>query len=269
MQLHFQKYSATGNDFVVIDNRKRVMSAENVDLCYWLCHRNRGVGGDGVLLLEESKKASFRMRYVNADGREVDMCGNGGRAISHFASHVLKIPFFDKGEKVYTIETTNGVYSSIVKSQGEVWLRMVEVYDAGAIDLSIFSNFKKGFYVNTGVPHCVFEVNDINTIDVFEVGREIRNHPLFVGGCNVNFFEKRDDDWYALRTYERGVEGETLSCGTGATALAIMLSETQGYREKIDISTKGGALSVIASRDYKELYLCGKVDKIFSGEVTI
>jgi len=267
--LKFQKYSATGNDFIVVDNRDLAVGAENRDLWSWLCNRNRGIGADGVLLVEESQKADFRMRYINADGQEVDMCGNGGRAIGHYAHNALKIPFYDKNKKVYTIEMSNEVYASSIKGRDEVWLRMVEVYDIGKIDLSHFGQFSSGLYLNTGVPHCVFEVSDINTIAVEELGREIRNNPAFEGGCNINFFERRPDNWYSLRTYERGVEGETLSCGTGATALAIMLAETQGYKEKIDIVTKGGALSILLTDDYKEIYLCGKVEKIFSGEMTI
>lgn len=269
MQLQFSKYSATGNDFVIIDNRDDTVSANNTDLWYWLCNRNRGIGCDGILLVEKSKKASFRMRYINADGNEVDMCGNGGRAISHYVHFHLKIPFADKEEKTYTIETNNGIYISVIRSHDEVWLRMVEIYDIGKIDLDAFGKFSKSLYVNTGVPHCVFEVSDINTIDVMEIGREIRNHPVFENGCNVNFYEKRHDDWYSLRTYERGVEAETLSCGTGATALAIMIAETQGHREKIDISTKGGALSILMSSDYQEIYLCGKVEQVFSGKMVV
>ena len=141
---------------------------------------------------------------------------------------------------------------------------MTELYDINKKDLSLFDNFSYGYYLNTGVPHCVFEVESLKGFDVYSWGRKIRYDSLFPEGCNINFYQKVGKGIIYLRTYERGVERETLSCGTGATAAALALSMRYGWKEKIDVHMEGGPLEVYFDEDYEKVFLCGKVEKILS-----
>lgn len=263
--LEFTKMNATGNDFIVMDNRDLVVAAENKVFWNKLCRLKSGVGADGVLLLEKSIKADFRMRYINADGGEVEMCGNGGRAITSFAHSLL-----GSKKNTYQFETMNGIYECSLDATHGYRLRMTELYDVDKINLD-FLNIKNkhSMYMNTGVPHCVFEVENILEYPVVESGKSVRYNPVFEKGSNVNFFEVVGSKKIRIRTYERGVENETLSCGTGVTATAIAAAKIYHWQDEIILETLGGRLAVEFNFDFSEVYLCGKVEKVFSGKVPV
>lgn len=262
-KINFTKFNATGNDFVVIDNRDQTYRAEDTILWAKLCSLKTGIGADGVLLLEESESTDFKMRYINADGGEVEMCGNGARAITAFAHEVLS-----EKKQLYKFETMNGVYECALDPDYGYRLKMTELYDVDQIklnDLDTVMSAKKSLYMNTGVPHAVFEIEKILNYPVFEKGKLVRYDSRFPKGSNANFFEVISPKHIRIRTYERGVENETLSCGTGATATALAAAKFYGWSEEVVLETLGGRLAVKFSKDLKEIFLCGKVEKIFTG----
>ncbi len=262
-KINFCKYNATGNDFIVIDNRSAFLSANDSKLWVRLCALKSGIGADGVLLLENSKQCDFKMRYINADGGEVEMCGNGARAITAFAHEVTGLK-----KDNYQFETMNGIYECSLDADYGYRLKMTELYDVEKIDLTdLPTDSLKSLYLNTGVPHAVFEVQDILNYPVLEKGKMVRLDPRFAKGCNANFYEVVKPKVLRLRTYERGVENETLSCGTGATATAIATAKFYGWSEEVVLETLGGRLAVKFSANFKEVYLCGKVEKIFTGSI--
>jgi diaminopimelate epimerase len=257
MQPLFSKYSATGNDFALFDNRKNDLSFSEKDI-EKLCHRKLGIGADGIVFVDKSEKYPFKMTYFNSDGKEAEMCGNGARSIAHFAHHVLQLSDIPS----YEFETMNSVYKAMVKDDF-VKLQMTEVKDEDVKDVSFTDN---SFYINTGVPHLVIEVDDLDSVDVNTLGRDYRNHKnLAPEGANVNFIQVQDNQTFSIRTYERGVEAETLSCGTGVTASAISCFRKHGWTGEINVRAGGGDLSVELNSDLSEIFYCGKVDKIFSG----
>ncbi len=265
-KITFTKFNATGNDFVVIDNRDLSYQAEDKTLWAKLCSLKTGIGADGVLLLEKSDKVDFKMRYINADGGEVEMCGNGARAITAFANEVLGAK-----KSTYQFETMNGVYECSLDHEFGYRLKMTELYDVDKVSLQDLNNklqAKKSLYMNTGVPHAVFEIEKILDYPVYANGKEIRYDSRFPKGSNANFFEVISPKHIRIRTYERGVENETLSCGTGATATALAAAKFYGWSDEVVLETLGGRLAVKFSADLKDIYLCGKVEKIFTG-VTI
>lgn len=265
-KLNFVKYNATGNDFIVVDNRSLEFEASHQKLWANLCALKTGIGADGVLLLENSKSADFKMRYINADGGEVEMCGNGARTITAFAHEVMGLK-----KESYKFETMNGVYECSLDKLYGYRLKMTELYDVEKIDLhdlNFNTEASRSIYMNTGVPHAVFEVKDILNYPVLEKGKLVRHDKRFPKGSNANFFEVVSPRHLRLRTFERGVENETLSCGTGATATAIAAAKFYGWNDEVVLETLGGRLAVKFSADFKEVYLCGKVEKIFEGSTT-
>ena len=255
-KLNFVKYSGNGNDFVIFQGKVNLTS----QLIQRICHRNFGIGADGVMVLETSEKADARMRIFNADGSEAEMCGNGLRCLATYFDH-LQVHKKDS----YMIETMNAIYP--VFRQGESFaIEMSEIKDKNIYDLSVFKDYPQSFYVNTGVPHLVFLVTEALKIDVKHVGPFYRYHSLFSRGTNVTFVEVLNQDLqlaYA-RTYERGVEDETFSCGTGLTATALALSHWLGWKKEIHLQTKGG--QQLVSLEQKVLY-SGEVFKCFEGEI--
>jgi diaminopimelate epimerase len=261
--LKFTKINATGNDFIVIDNRNSIVAADNSQLWKKLCSLKSGIGADGVLLLEQSSKADFRMRYINADGGEVEMCGNGGRAITSFARDLLT-----PQKEIYQFETMNGIYECSVDKIHGYRLKMTELYDVDKLNLNTLNiKSKHSLYLNTGVPHSVFEVENILEYPVVEHGKSVRYNPLFKNGSNANFFEVVSPKHLRIRTYERGVENETLSCGTGVTATAIAAAKFYNWNDEIILETLGGRLAVQFNSDFSEVYLCGAVSKVFTGTI--
>ncbi len=260
MSFTFYKYEATGNDFIVIDNRESVVSHIPPKQWQTLCERRKGIGADGVLLLEKSEKADFKMRIINADGGEVSMCGNGVRAIVKMAHDDLKL----KNSFPYSIETAQGVYHA-EEREGLIAVQMTEYYDVGKVNLDQFSDYPHKLYLNTGVPHAVFQVEDLQHFPVQQKAQFIQGHKdLFPEGVNVNFFEILSDNYIFLRTFERGV-GETLSCGTGVTATALACADFFQWEKEIKIKTLGGKLLLNSLSNRSIIFLSGPVCKNYQG----
>lgn len=256
----FWKISATGNDFIIINNLNGEHHFSS-DFVEKLCARRTGVGADGLIYLNKSEKYDFKMTYLNADGGEVAMCGNGTRALSYFY-HQTQNP----GKTKFQFETLNGIYKSVIQNN-YVKVQMTERYDEGKIDVSGFNISDFNFYMNTGVPHCVFKVENLKNYPVFDKGRSIRYDSRFENGVNSNFFEEVEGI-INIRTYERGVEDETLACGTGVTAVALSLYMNGDKRDVYSCRCGGGDVSIeVNSLD--EVYLCGEVQKIYEGQLSI
>jgi len=260
MQIKFYKYQGTGNDFVMIDNRHGFFPKNNVQLIEKLCDRRFGIGADGFILLENDAETDFRMVYYNSDGNESSMCGNGGRCLVAFAKSLHVIA--DSA----TFIATDGLHHATVLENGIVSLQMKDV-DAVQIE-------EEYVFLNTGSPHHVTLVNDIDNYDVKNQGAAIRYSDLYGNaGSNVNFVSQLSENHFRLRTYERGVEDETLSCGTGATATAIAMNAIGKTKAtSIDLDVEGGALKVSfekAFNGYKNVFLEGPATFVFEGVIEI
>lgn len=248
----FKKYSANGNDFVLISAH----TPPSKELVQRICHRRFGVGADGVLVIEDSSLADFRLRIFNSDGNEADMCGNALRCVT-----------LDQGlarnQKKFSIQVNKSVYEAQLDG-GISEVRMVECFDVDTIDLQDLAS-KKSLYLNTGVPHAVFEVNDLKNFDVSKEGKKIREESRFPAGTNVSYFEKQGDQELDYRVFERGVEAETYCCGTGVTAVAIACHRFYGWTGNIKINTLGGPVAVEVDAELKKVLFKGKVDLCFEG----
>lgn len=257
MKINFWKISATGNDFIMINNLDGKFEISKEEAAR-LCARRIGIGADGIILLSPSETQDYKMVYLNADGGEVEMCGNGTRALTYFYKKIT-----GDSKNKYSFETLNGVYESEIKDDF-VKVQMTELYDVGKIDLTDFKLSDHSFYLNTGVPHCVFKVDNLENYPIVETGRKIRYDSRFKNGVNSNFFEEKNG-LINIRTYERGVEDETLACGTGVTAVALSLFFNGDVRDKYVCKCVGGDVT-IEVQDKDHVYLCGKVEKIYEGE---
>lgn len=260
MELDFYKYQGTGNDFILIDNRGLAFPKKNTSTIEWLCDRRFGIGGDGLILLENDKIADFRMVYYNSDGNESSMCGNGGRCISAFA-HLLGVI-----ENESNFVAVDGPHHATINDDGIVSLQMSDVSQVKITDEYSF--------LNTGSPHHVLMVDHLETANVKSDGATIRYSALYgKDGSNVNFVTQIDYDSFAVRTYERGVEDETLSCGTGVTAVAIaMHASGKTKATEIKLKTPGGELSVSFETEdgkYHNVHLTGPATLVFKGTITI
>jgi diaminopimelate epimerase len=258
MKLHFYKYQGTGNDFVILDNRQGIFDASRTDLIKQICDRRFGVGADGFMLLENTPGYDFKMVYFNADGNESTMCGNGGRCLVAFAH---KMGVFEKDTRFLAID---GEHLANIQD-GIVHLKMIDIAQVEQND-----NF---CWLNTGSPHYVKFVKNIADYPVFEEGKSIRYNDRFKAeGTNVNFVEKIADNEIFVRTYERGVEAETYSCGTGVTAAALVAS-LKGFTSPVKIKTLGGNLSIgfkaNASGGFEEVYLNGPAALVFEGVIEV
>jgi len=260
---------AIGNDFVVIDNRNGKFQDRIDDFSRFarvVCARKRSVGADGLLLLENSKNADITMRIFNPDGSEVTMCGNGARCIAYYAA--------DKGitGTTLSIETKAGILKAqVVNSATRLEMPSPEVLK-NRFSLKVGGQTIEVGFVNTGVPHIVDFVEDLEAVDVKKLGREIRFHKQFTPeGTNANFVKVKDRGTLLIRTYERGVEDETLACGTGAVAGAIIASEYDYIESPVRVKTKGGeALFVYFEKikdKYKEVFLEGEVKLVYEGRM--
>ncbi|MBK8568451.1 MAG: diaminopimelate epimerase [Saprospiraceae bacterium] len=257
-KIPFHKYEGTGNDFVLIDQRQnKYLTLQDTALIERICNRRFGIGADGLILLQPVEGYDFEMVYFNADGRESTMCGNGGRCIAAFAKH---LGLFDKESKFLAID---GPHEAIV-NEGWIALKMSDVDNVEVGD---------GFFVlNTGSPHYVVFVEDLSDMNIVESGQVIRYSDRFrKEGINVNFVEKTAQG-IEVATYERGVEDETLSCGTGVTAAAISFALVNPANPigEVDITTKGGKLKVRFEKKnegkFENIWLCGPANKVFEGE---
>jgi len=254
--LTFYKYQGTGNDFVMIDNRSNVLQHTDAKTIKFLCDRRFGVGADGLILLENSDTTDFKMIYFNADGNQSTMCGNGGRCIVAFAKHLGLL----NNKTVF--EAIDGWHHATINDD-IVSLQMQDV-----ADIKIGDNY---LFLNTGSPHHVQFEADILNFDIVEKGRTIRNEVYGVEGSNVNFVKKINDTTYKMRTYERGVEDETLACGTGATAVALaMHKQKTTTATTIDLQVEGGNLQVSFNEKdgkYSQIFLTGKATQVFKGTI--
>lgn len=255
----FVKYSGNGNDFIILDHPQLSLTPEMVQK---LCRRHFGVGADGVLTLTSAPGFDGEMRIFNADGGEAEMCGNGLRCLATFLDDSQS-----KKKESYQIKTMNGSYT-VVKKNGSFAIEMSEIKDKNLYDLSDFKEFEKSFFINTGVPHLIFLSQEIKKLDMKVVAPKYRYDSRFPGGSNVSLVEVMDNDKQIayVRTYERGVEDETYSCGTGLTASALALSEWLGWKGDITLVNLGGKQSV--SLGEKILY-SGEVTRAFIGEVEL
>ena len=261
MELEFYKYQGTGNDFVMIDNRSNIFPKENTQLVAHLCDRRFGIGADGLILLDNDAATDFRMVYYNSDGNLSSMCGNGGRCLVAFAKKLNVI------QNETTFMATDGLHYATVGADGIVSLQMIDVAE--------IKNTPDYSFLNTGSPHHVQLVTDLEHYNVKENGAAIRYGDLYgQQGSNINFVKKIDDATFSLRTYERGVEDETYACGTGVTAVAMTMAKKKGLSGKIHsaIKVKGGDLSVDFKYDgnsFSEVFLEGPATFVFLGAINI
>ena len=266
--------SGAGNDFVVVDNRNGIVSDPKTFACR-VCDRRKGIGGDGLLLLEPSDKADFLMRYDNSDGSYGGMCGNGGRCISRYA--YLK-EIVNRTE--IRFEALEHVYSASILQDG-VKLKMKEPLDFRIGQVIALSRRPVRFhFVNSGSPHCVIFLDEnkglapaLEETDVNSLGKEIRHHSYFFPeGTNVNFVEMKDANSVSIRTYERGVEAETLACGTGSVAVALILSQVKKLSSPVTVRVRSGELLNVgfdqtSDGGYRDVSLSGSAHVVFSGIV--
>lgn len=260
MRTHtFYKYQGTGNDFVMIDNRLSVFDTNNSSLIAHLCNRRFGVGADGLILLESDPNYDFKMVYFNADGQQSSMCGNGGRCIVAFANFLGII----QGDAHFS--AIDGPHLAVYDN-GYVELKMQDVLTV--------SSKEDYFVLDTGSPHYVSLKSNLDSLDMASEGAFVRySEPFKSSGVNVNFAKKINMDTFAIRTYERGVEAETLSCGTGSTAVAIaMFHSGQSTSKVMNLKTQGGNLVVrfeppssSSSSSYSNVWLCGAAVQVFKG----
>jgi diaminopimelate epimerase len=258
MLLNFYKYQGTGNDFVILDNRNKQYDGLNTKQVRHLCDRRFGIGADGLMLLNLLEGYDFEMKYYNADGRESSMCGNGGRCLVQFANDI------GINRPSYSFLAIDGPHQANFDRNGWVQLKMKDV-------MSI-ENYHGDYVLDTGSPHYVKHVNDVMHFDVVEHGKEIRYSEHYKKeGINVNFVEQQEDN-IIVRTYERGVEDETYSCGTGVTACAIVSCHNETGFNRIEVKTLGGKLAVEYDKrgnHYTDVWLCGPATFVFKGEIEI
>lgn len=261
MKIDFCKYQGTGNDFIMIDNRGQWFPAEDEQLVAQLCHRRFGIGADGLILVQEHPDFQFEMVYFNADGRRGSLCGNGGRCTVAFAHRLGLI------STTARFLAADGPHDARIDEQQWVWLQMS--------DVQFVNSWNSGYFLNTGSPHVVQFEAHLAEFPVYEKGKAIRRLPDFApGGTNVNFVEVQPDGNLYVRTYERGVEDETYSCGTGVTAAALAYSASHKQpadeQQVIDIRTPGGNLKVAfrhLPESFSDIWLIGPAEYVFSGTV--
>ena len=257
MNLSFYKYQGTGNDFVMIDNRTKIFPKQKTDIFSELCDRNFGIGADGVILIEEDEALDFKMIYYNADGSET-FCGNGGRCAVAFAKQLNIIK-----EKT-TFNAVDGAHFATIDTANTVALKMIDVENVSIKD--------NGFFLFTGTQHHVQLVENLDDYDVYNQGQIIR-YSYKDPGSNVNFVQQINERTFRVRTYEKGVENETLACGTGVTAVAIAMHKSNKTKSNhILLPVEGGSLEVQFSEKnglYSDVFLKGPANFVFSGTITV
>ena len=260
MLIEFYKYQGTGNDFVILDNFNSDAPVLTTEQIKFICNRNFGIGADGLMLLSKKEGYDFEMIYYNADGNQSSMCGNGGRCLVKFA--------YDRGihKSTYNFIATDGEHQASIDENAIVRLKMLDV---DKVDYHTHHSL-----LNTGSPHYVKFAENVQLLDVTATGKEIRYSASFAKeGINVNFVEILDEDTIYVRTYERGVENETLSCGTGVTAAALISAHNENGFNTVDVKTKGGKLSVefnkIDDQHFENIWLCGPAVFAFKGEIVV
>jgi diaminopimelate epimerase len=264
MPITFYKMNGSGNDFIIIDNRKGIVDNSSIaTFVKSLCQRKFSIGADGLILIQPSTRVDFKWRFFNADGSEADMCGNGSRCISRLANQLGIC-----GEHL-KFETRVGIIEAIVKgSRVQISMPIPTLIKLDE-EIEGIPNLSK---INTGVPHAVVIVDDLDNTPVVRIGRLIRNHRAFMpDGTNVNFMQTINSNQTAIRTYERGVEDETYSCGTGAVACALIGAVKFGMQSPLTVQTHGGEnLKVFFKKDdktFSDIYLEGPTQLIYQGKL--
>jgi diaminopimelate epimerase len=264
--LSFTKISGSGNDFLLFDNRTKLLNGDLRSFVQKVCSRRTGVGADGILLLEPGAGCDFTMRYFNSDGGEAEMCGNGARCIAYFASQIgaakSKMSFLAK-DGPHTAEVQGRRVKVSMQDPTQIQL---------GIDLELKDKVLSVHFANTGVPHAVVLTTDVESAEVKSVGREIRYHPKFApAGTNADFAQVTGPGTLRLRTYERGVEDETLACGTGATAAAILANLLKKVKPPVEVTTQSGEVLMIHFKSdgssITEVLLEGDVSPVFEGKL--
>lgn len=258
--MQFYKYQGTGNDFIIIDNLQGDALQLKEEQVKHFCHRRFGIGADGLLIMRHKEGYDFEMIYYNADGRPGTMCGNGGRCMIQFAQ--------DRGIHKYSYHflAPDGKHEAEIDLHGNIRLKMQ--------DVDSVEDLHGNCVLNTGSPHYVKFVNDVSDMDVVETGREIRYSNAYKKeGINVNFVQNLEEDEIFVRTYERGVEDETYSCGTGVTASALMSAHNYRGFNQVKVNTKGGILSVEFNKtddnQFENIWLCGPAAFVFKGDIEL
>lgn len=256
-KISFHKYQGTGNDFIMIDNRESVFDSTNLERVSQLCDRKFGIGADGLILIEESDKADFEMVYFNPDGSQ-SLCGNGSRCAVMFAHHLGMI-----GTQT-TFHAIDGLHEAEIKDD-QVHLKMHDVDQVEKIG--------EDYLIDTGSPHYIKKVDSTDSLDPVSEGRKVRYADRFKEeGVNVNFVEQIAPDAVKIRTYERGVENETLSCGTGCTAVALSIGLEQARLNEVKLEAMGGELKVSFKKvedGFKDIFLIGPAKFVFKGQIEV
>ncbi|WP_041537088.1 diaminopimelate epimerase [Pseudopedobacter saltans] len=261
MKLKFYKYQGAGNDFIIVDNRENEVDHRNPALIEGICNRRFGVGGDGMMFLQQKDGYDFEMVYYNSDGQPSSMCGNGGRCIVAFAKYLKVI---DSETDFLAVDGPH--YAKVSDSGDWVSLQMINV--------DVIKKDGEDYVLNTGSPHYVRLVDDLQNVDMYEEGRKVRYNDTYKAqGINVNFVEDEGDHLF-VRTYERGVEDETYACGTGVTAVALAMAKYQNRTGEISTPVKvlGGNLNIRFKYDgekYEDIFLEGPAKKVFEGELDL
>jgi diaminopimelate epimerase len=254
--IHFTKYQGTGNDFIMVDNREMSFIPDKQTVSQ-LCDRRFGIGADGLILLEVSARSDFKMVYFNSDGNPSSMCGNGGRCLAHYA-HSLGVC-----DKDGSFEAIDGLHEFTIGPSSIVKLRMK--------DVEHIESASDAYILDTGSPHYVVFADEILELPLVAEARKVRYNDRFrKDGINVNFVEVKENKYF-MRTYERGVEDETLSCGTGTVAVALSIALSEDLKAgPVEINTPGGKLSVHFTRidaGFSDIWLQGPAEKVFEGNI--
>ncbi len=250
----------TGNDFIVFDNRDRIFTGNEAGFFSRICQRRFAVGADGVILIEKGQSHPVRMRYFNRDGYEAEMCGNGARCVACYVSKKGIVQ-----EERFVLEASDGLHSVRIKNH-VISLQMIEPKDyRSGFDILRESEFKEGGLINTGVPHYVIIVPDVALIDVRAVGKYYCHHKVFPEGANIDFVQFQRENRIRFRIYERGVEDETRSSGTGAVASALIASREFGCRSPVQVETCGGNLNIKFDSDWKTVFIEGPAFIAYEG----
>lgn len=270
VKVRFAKYHGAGNDFILIDDRQNRLRPSPQQIAAW-CDRHRGVGADGLILvrLPQNAEADLAWDFYNSDGSQAEMCGNGARCLASFARDQLGV------SRDFTLETIAGLVRIRLEENDQIAVRLTPPTDL-RLRIQLPSRFgqMEVHHLNTGVPHTVLFVGDVDRVDVVSLGREIRYHQLFApAGTNVNFAQHIGPNLIRIRTYERGVEGETLACGTGVTASALIASKVLGFQSPVRVRVQSGdelAVRFVPDQDgWKEVELIGPAVHVFDGEIEI
>jgi diaminopimelate epimerase len=263
----FAKYSGCGNDFIIIDDRDHRFPLQT-ELVTRLCHRQKGVGADGILLLDTAEDGAYKMRIFNADGSEADMCGNGLRCLAKFIDNI------DAPGDSFTICTPYGKHRIELNKQQVTATMGAPTHVEWHKKIFLNDGEHLCHFLNTGVPHAVFFVDNLQKISIDKIGREVRFHPLFApGGTNATFVQLHQKSMLSYRTYERGVEAETLACGTGAVAAALATAYLHKWESPIQATTReGGILTISFLHDqgsFSDVKMGGPAEEIYHGLFSI